>query len=508
MLPILPILRTLLIRWLDRSAQADVSTTPLQSAQTDTEIIHTEEHTTAHPVPYDENLLERARIQWQFGDWENLAKLDSETLQHHPDRAKLALLVAAGHIQQDDAQAARQFTRLAQDWGCSKKLVSQILIAGVHNTLGRAAAASGQEQRAIQHFETSIAVGTPDSEVRLITQARVGRQLDQLGLTLGSGYLHATKAVTSTYSEITSSIQRQQEVNSTFSPEAYAFYQGISQACIEKSAPPFILIDSKSIPRSGLHYMKNTFARLLGDSFSFCEWYQEPGCCRKMPCALTGYAQQCKRTQTPRLRLQKSHDFELTDPVFTPIYSVQRVILVRNPIFLLTSWFALDQLTQYELALQKLGINMEKIWISHEPEVLSTAYQVMNDTFIAPSTKVLNEWMEEKTSYISGFLEKWVLPAMENPQPFLHVVRYEELNSFIAVTLGELHDNLPEETRERVDAWIHNSGDQFRARQNPFQAPSVNLTTYMTENAHVFQQNANKVVAADRSGVMQVFESS
>jgi hypothetical protein len=79
-----------------------------------------------HVVPYDENLLERSRTQWHFGDWESLAKLERDTLQHHPDRAKLALLAAAGHLQQGNSQEARQFTRLAQDWGCSKKLISQI----------------------------------------------------------------------------------------------------------------------------------------------------------------------------------------------------------------------------------------------------------------------------------------------------------------------------------------------------------------------------------------------
>ena len=32
-------------------------------------------------VPYDENLLERSRTQWQFGDWASLAKLERHTLQ-------------------------------------------------------------------------------------------------------------------------------------------------------------------------------------------------------------------------------------------------------------------------------------------------------------------------------------------------------------------------------------------------------------------------------------------
>jgi len=133
-------------------------------------------------VPYDENLLERSRTQWQFGDWDSLAAISRDTLQHHPDRAKLALLVAAGHQSLGNATEARQYTRLAMDLGCSKKLVSQILIAGVHNTLGRAAAISGQQQRSLKHFENAIHVGSPGSDARLLTQARVGQQLTQLGM--------------------------------------------------------------------------------------------------------------------------------------------------------------------------------------------------------------------------------------------------------------------------------------------------------------------------------------
>ena len=130
-----------------------------------------------HLVPYDENLLERSRTQWQFGDWASLAALSRDTLQHHPDRAKLALLAAAGHQGLGNDSEARQHTRLAIDWGCSKKLVTQILISGVHNTLGRAAAVSGQEQRAHKHFQASIEAGAPSSAVGLLTQARVSHQL-------------------------------------------------------------------------------------------------------------------------------------------------------------------------------------------------------------------------------------------------------------------------------------------------------------------------------------------
>lgn len=143
----------------------------------------------AHPVPYDENLLERARTQWQFGDWQSLAQLTSDTLQHHPDRAKLALLAAAGRLQAGQDAEGRQYIRLAQDWGVGKKLVSQILIAGVHNSIGRAAAIGNQQHRALQHFENAIAIGTPGSDAKMLTQARTGEQLSQLGLPTPEGYL-------------------------------------------------------------------------------------------------------------------------------------------------------------------------------------------------------------------------------------------------------------------------------------------------------------------------------
>jgi len=136
----------------------------------------------AHLVPYDENLLERSRTQWQFGDWQSLAELQRETLQHHPDRAKLALLAAGAHQQRGNMTAARQFTRLAQDWGCSKKLISQVLIAGVHNTLGRATAIAGRSQQALGHFQNAVKIAAPGADVRLLVQARVREELGELGL--------------------------------------------------------------------------------------------------------------------------------------------------------------------------------------------------------------------------------------------------------------------------------------------------------------------------------------
>jgi len=134
-------------------------------------------------VPYDESLLDRSRTQWQFGDWESLCALTRNELQHHPDRAKLALLTAAGHQQIGDMTEAKAWVRLASEWGCNQKLINQILIAGAQNTLARAAALAGQDQKALALFEAAIDTGSPNAD-RLIKRARAAHQFEQLGLSL------------------------------------------------------------------------------------------------------------------------------------------------------------------------------------------------------------------------------------------------------------------------------------------------------------------------------------
>lgn len=130
---------------------------------------------------HDAHLLDRARTQWQFGDWESLTTIETQTLEHHPARAKLALMVAAAHSQCNDPEAAYRFARQAHDWGCSRTLISQIFISGVYNSLGRAAAASGQQARALGHLQTAVAVGSPGNDQRLLARARMQEQLEQIG---------------------------------------------------------------------------------------------------------------------------------------------------------------------------------------------------------------------------------------------------------------------------------------------------------------------------------------
>ena len=123
-------------------------------------------------VAFDENMLERARAQWQFGDWQSLAKISREMLLHHPDRAKLAILVAAAHGQVGQLDKLQQFVQFAKAWGCSRKLISQVLISGVQNSLGRAALVSNQHDRARIYFEQSVQTAMPGTDIRLFSNAR------------------------------------------------------------------------------------------------------------------------------------------------------------------------------------------------------------------------------------------------------------------------------------------------------------------------------------------------
>ncbi len=129
----------------------------------------------------DEATLARAKTHWFFGEWQQLTALDLDSLRTHPDRDRFALLIASAHQQLGAHEKARTYTRLSLKWGCPPRVVAQVLIAGVHNTLGRAAALNQDESRITHHFEASVtAIGTKDTA--LVSHARSVREMARMGL--------------------------------------------------------------------------------------------------------------------------------------------------------------------------------------------------------------------------------------------------------------------------------------------------------------------------------------
>lgn len=169
-------------QWFSLSASARpqiVSIKPIALASNQ-ELAENSEGIKSNDLPYDENLLERAKTQWHFGDWKSLSSIEHENIQHHPDRAMLAVLAAAGRLQLGNAHVAHDFIQAAIDWGCSKRLIKQLLISGVYNSLGRAAMILGKENKALESFSQAIVICVPRGESHLISMARINEQKRQI----------------------------------------------------------------------------------------------------------------------------------------------------------------------------------------------------------------------------------------------------------------------------------------------------------------------------------------
>jgi len=88
------------------------------------------------------SLIEDCLHLWRSGHWHELIEINSIQFNTRPDRAEIALLIAAAHLQTGGYDAAKHFIRLSKTWGCEKRLISQVLIGGVHNSLALAATAA------------------------------------------------------------------------------------------------------------------------------------------------------------------------------------------------------------------------------------------------------------------------------------------------------------------------------------------------------------------------------
>ncbi len=124
-------------------------------------------------VPYDDSLLDVCRTRWQFGDWAGLAALDPERLRHHPERGRIALLVASAHFQLGQTQLAHRLLQTALDWGASHRQAAQMLISGTHHSLAEAHWLLNQPEPSRENFLQAIRAGGVPGDAELLAQARL-----------------------------------------------------------------------------------------------------------------------------------------------------------------------------------------------------------------------------------------------------------------------------------------------------------------------------------------------
>jgi hypothetical protein len=513
---------------------------------TDAEIVEHDpglRHRSAEPDPA---LLERSRAQWELGDWDRLAGLAALPLEDHPDRAKLALLAGVGLAQTGDLSGARVQVRRAQDWGCPRDLVARVLVAGVHNSLGRMASLHGDEARALRHFETSVGTVSPRADAQVLGRARTIQQKARLGQLPQAAALldrEVTDLARAPEQSLTARLARLEQtaatllqqaatkpvpppVQSSVKPPAAAKPQNEPA---ERFAPEVLerfrahlpgwqaghdlprLLETKSLPRSGLHFLHSCLKSVLGPRYAFCEWYHEPGCCRRQPCALAGAELAVEDPARPRLRMVKSHDFDLGDADYPLPPGVRRLVLIRDPLMILTSWWMLEEISRHADVLRANGIRYQQLFFAHDPVLQRAVHAVLEREFVPVPGDRLARWLQAKTTYINGFIDKWVAPTRSQAlsrTAALHgteVVRYSDLPAFIDTFLDAVLDRpggLASAGEKAALARLKaESLARFAPRGSPFDAPVPQVARLLQDEAGAFRTAAGLVEAHCGPGV-------
>ncbi|WP_133637085.1 hypothetical protein [Zavarzinia compransoris] len=440
-------------------------------------------------------LIEQGRAAIVFGDWEAIQPADLALLEPNPGRARLAAIYAGAMANRGDFKSAREFCDRALQWGAEYELVATILLACAHDTLGRAAVFADDEALAEKHFANALALIAPGEANHLLLNARAASQIARARMQFATAGLPASGSSEET-AKISRSIPEEILSNKSFFARSHAEYQRIGA---KGGAERFLYLETKSLPRSGLHYTERGLRQIFADDFSFCEWYQEPGCCKKMPCALLGELEDVENGKKRlSLKMTKSHDFDLADPPYQLPLPVHRLVLIRNPLPILTSWFMLDLLAGHAELLSNNGIGINKIYFSHPASVVAAAYRIIAGAFNPPSPEELRKWIEEKSKYISGFVQKWC--GENSRMKNTHLVSYENANQFIVKIASILEQRFDSQTRERLVAFARKSSEQFQPRSDPFRAPEPAISSYLRANARAFHEGAARIEENDSTG--------
>lgn len=166
-------------RWFDRSKFRSSKTKNISTSVSNTPLLTAAEDAISSVQTLS---LDQLRIYWHNGDWDMLLGIEVEQIEKHTDRAKLALLIAVAHEQNRQPEAALEFLKLAKNWGANKREIAQLLISGVHGTLGRARLISGSRQDAIRHFSQSLPAKNLSKIDQLSTDARIIHEAKSLNL--------------------------------------------------------------------------------------------------------------------------------------------------------------------------------------------------------------------------------------------------------------------------------------------------------------------------------------
>lgn len=446
---------------------------------------------TADPGQFD---LIRAALA--RGDWPSLAewRLPDATpapqearpdmlaalLQDAPDRARLALALAVAQARHGAQDKARHLLGLAIGWGCPRDRAAAALSSGALDALAEAALLAQDEGGAGQLTRRAAALladgATPADADRLAAEAL---RRARARLPHPATGRHAASA-----------------------PHLARLAEALPGWQAGRDMP--LLLETKSLPRSGLHFLESRLSRVFGPGFRFCEWYQEPGCCRAFPCRLTPLPQEQGAGRTG-LRMVKSHDFDLTDPTYAPGPGIHRLIMLRDPLMILTSWWALEELGRHGDILKAHDVPMTQIYFRHDPALLARAYRVIEARFRPVPPGALEAWLDRRSRFVLDFARKWCVPA-----PQTDIVGYDGLpgwlSGFLRARSGGV-GGLGAEAETAITAIEAEAARDFRPRADPFRSRIRQVSDTLSDRRDLFLAACDRLRDTDDTGVLTPFWS-
>ena len=200
----------------------------------------------------------------------------------------------------------------------------------------------------------------------------------------------------------------QRKKPATLSVRSWEILQKISYRNVESQSPELVFVESHSLPRSGHHFLKDLLNSATKGHFSYCESYQEPGCCKNNPCSMNSYWYHAINKKQRHYRLIKSHDFQLDNKTFKCMPGMYRIVQIRDPFDLLISWLELEQLEYNKKLLKENDIDISRIYLYHETALLEESWELIDMSGCTMKSDEAKEWLLSKKKYIKAFLSKWM----------------------------------------------------------------------------------------------------
>lgn len=128
-----------------------------------------------------------AKKYWYFGEWQALIEMDIEAFDSKCEVAELYAMKASAYQQLDDLVESKKYYILASELGCSNELISKLLIAGIHNSLGKISALVQDSEKVEYHFMAAVSIEDNSDHEKLAKPKRVFNEITRLGLMQQAG---------------------------------------------------------------------------------------------------------------------------------------------------------------------------------------------------------------------------------------------------------------------------------------------------------------------------------